>query len=272
MKYIHITNNPEFAKYISEKGVNRIMIDLEKIGKNERQGHLDTVISDHKLIDIKLVKKNIHNTGSEIITRINPVHQNTKHEIEQAINFGTDYIMLPMFNSKSEVETVIKHINKKVKLILLFETPKSILNIDQIIELDQINEAHVGINDLSIAFDLKFMFELFSSSILEFITQKFKKRKIPFGIGGISRIGTGILDPKLILSEHVRLGSSRVIVSRSFTQKFQSKEKLILHMDFGKEISLISLEYERLKKLDNKWLMINKEKLINSLRLIAGEK
>ena len=72
MKYIYITNDPELAKYACDCGIDNIMIDLETIGKDQRQKNLDTVKSSHELHDIKLIKKHIKNSKSKIITRINP--------------------------------------------------------------------------------------------------------------------------------------------------------------------------------------------------------
>ena len=39
---------------------------------------------------------------------------------------------------------------------------------------------------------------------------------MPFGIGGIARVGEGMLPAELLLAEHVRLGSAAVILSRTF--------------------------------------------------------
>jgi len=46
--------------------------------------------------------------------------------------------------------------------------------------------------------------------------QKIKQKSIPYGFGGIARLGTGLLPAENILAEHYRLGSSMVILSRSF--------------------------------------------------------
>lgn len=268
MKYIQIANSPELAKYISDCGVDLIMVDLETIGKSERQKNLDTVKSNHSLEDIIKIKRKLKNANTQLITRINPLYEKTKNEIDTAYSNGTDYIMLPMFTSKEEVEQVINFINNRVKLILLFETPESIHNVDTILNLNKIDEAYIGLNDLSIAYKLKFMFELLPSSPIEHLATKFKERKIPFGIGGISRIGSGQLDPKLILSEHVRLGSSRVIISRSFTERAQSVDELMKKMNFKEEISLLNAEYRSLKKLAQTQLEKNKMELIKNLQLI----
>ena len=142
-------------------------------------------------------------------------------------------------------------------MILLFETPASIINIDSILELNKIDEVFIGLNDLSIAFKLDFMFELLPSSLIEFIVSKFKNKGIPFGIGGISRIGEGTLDSQLILSEHVRLGSTKVIISRSFTNRAESLDELNRNIDYKKEINLLYDEYNNLKKTSLKELELN---------------
>ncbi len=66
-----ITNNPEVAKYAEDCGVGRIFLDLEVNGKQERQGHLDTLISQHKMQDISEVKAKI--TRSKLLVRLNPM-------------------------------------------------------------------------------------------------------------------------------------------------------------------------------------------------------
>ena len=70
--YIAITNDPKQAKNFSECGIQQIMVDTEIIGKVERQGHKDTIISDHSLNDI-IALKNL-SLEAEIICRINPFH------------------------------------------------------------------------------------------------------------------------------------------------------------------------------------------------------
>ena len=52
MKLFFITNSPSMAKFAVQAGVDRIFVDLEIIGKEERQGHLSTVISRHDLSDV----------------------------------------------------------------------------------------------------------------------------------------------------------------------------------------------------------------------------
>ena len=62
----------------------------------------------------------------------------------------------------------------------------------------------------------KFMFELLANGTVEKLGDKIKAKGIPFGFGGIATLDGGALPGSMVLKEHVRLGSSMVIVSRSF--------------------------------------------------------
>lgn len=114
-KLMLITNKPDVAEYADNIGVHRIFIDLEINGKVKRQGHLDTVISDHQLQDILPVKKSLQN--AELLVRINPLFDGTQHEVDYAIESGADIIMLPMFKNAQEVNTVSQFINGRAKFI-----------------------------------------------------------------------------------------------------------------------------------------------------------
>ncbi|WP_214834823.1 hypothetical protein [Exiguobacterium sp. E4787] len=44
LKLMYITNEPNIALLAEQNGVDWVFVDLELNGKEERQGHLDTVI------------------------------------------------------------------------------------------------------------------------------------------------------------------------------------------------------------------------------------
>ena len=59
-------------------------------------------------------------------------------------------------------------------------------------------------------------FELLADGTVEALCLKIRKAGIPYGFGGVAAVGTGTLPAESILKEHYRLGSSMVILSRSF--------------------------------------------------------
>lgn len=214
LNLMFITNKESIAKIAEDSGVDWIFIDLEIKGKKERQGHLNTVISCHHIKDVKKIKKVL--TKSELLVRVNPIYDGSKYEINRVIRDGADIAMLPFFKTKDEVETFIGYVNGRVKTCLLCETSEAVENIDDILTLKGIDLIHIGLNDLHLSYKMKFMFELLADGTVEMLCNKFKIKGIPYGFGGIARLGQGALPAEYIIGEHYRLGSSMAILSRSF--------------------------------------------------------
>lgn len=59
LKLMYITNDSVIASIAENAGVDRIFIDMEYIGKNFRQGGMDTVQSHHTLEDVLNIRKSI---------------------------------------------------------------------------------------------------------------------------------------------------------------------------------------------------------------------
>lgn len=222
LNLMYITNEPEIAKLAENSGVDWIFIDLEINGKEERQGHLDTVISRHHIEDVKTIKSVLKD--SELLVRINPIFEESKFEINRVIDNGADIIMLPFFKSKEEVATFVKFVDKRSKTMLLLETPEAVENIDDILSIDGIDYIHIGLNDLHLGYGMKFMFELLADGTVEKLCNKIKSAGIPYGFGGVAQLGKGDLPAEMIIAEHYRLGSSMVILSRSFCNIRQISE------------------------------------------------
>jgi len=214
LKLMYITNDAEIAKIAENAGVDWIFVDLEINGKEERQGHLDTVISKHEISDVKKIKSVLKK--SKLLVRVNPIFEGSKDEIDSVIEYGADIVMLPFFKTKEEVNKFIGHVNGRAKAMLLVETPEAVRNIDSILGESGIDYIHIGLNDLHLGYRMKFMFEPLVDGTVEKLCKKIKQKSIPYGFGGIARLGTGLLPAENILSEHYRLGSSMVILSRSF--------------------------------------------------------
>ena len=211
---MYITNSVEVAKIAQEAGVDRIWIDMEWMGKDERQKGLDTVKSHHTIEDIKKLRPVINK--SQLMVRINPMHEGSNEEIEKTIEAGADVIMLPMFKTIEEVRQFLNCVNKRAKTILLIETVEAIQILDELISINDIDEFHIGLNDLSIAMNKPFMFDLLRDGVVEKIVKKLKESNKPYGFGGIARLGKGLVASEYVIMEHYRLGSTRAILSRSF--------------------------------------------------------
>ena len=214
LKLMYITNRVEVAKIVEASGVDWIFVDLEIRGKAERQGCRDAVLSCHSLADVHKIREAL--TGAELLVRINPPYEDTAAEVEQVIAAGADIVMLPYFKTGKEVEDFVRCVNKKAETCLLLETPEAVEDIDSILSVPGIDYIHIGLNDLHLAYKMHFMFELLADGTVEKLCKKIGEKGIPYGFGGIARVGELIPPAENIISEHYRLGSNMVILSRSF--------------------------------------------------------
>lgn len=222
LKLMFITNSVDIAKLAQDSGVDRIWVDMEWIGKDERQKGLNTVKSHHTIEDIRNLRPIINK--SELMVRINPIYDGSKKEIEEVINAGADLIMLPMFKTIEEVKFFLKCVNKKAKTMLLIETIEATKILDELIRIDDIDEYHIGLNDLSLAMKKPFMFDLIRDGVVDSIVSVLKKSGKPYGFGGIARIGKGMVKSEFIIREHYRLKSKLAILSRSFANVNKEKD------------------------------------------------
>lgn len=220
LKLMYITNNPAVAKIAESSGVDRIFIDMEYIGKSDRQGGMDTVQSHHTLEDIAKIRGAI--SKAQLLVRCNPIHNATdvytssKEEIDGIIENGADIIMLPFFKTAKEVSDFVKLVDKRARTMLLFETPESHQLADEILKVKGIDEVFVGLNDMSLGYGMKFMFQLLADGTVEELCEKFKAKGLPYGFGGLASLDGGMLPGAKVVKEHYRLGSGCVILSRSF--------------------------------------------------------
>ncbi len=269
---MYITNDIKVAQIAENAGVDRIFIDMETIGKQERQGGMDTVQSKHTFSDICNIKKTIKK--AELLVRCNPIHDGSEEEIKKIVDCGADIIMLPYFKTVQEVEKFINYVDKRAKTMLLFETPESVELVDKILETPGIDEAYIGLNDLSLGYGMNFMFILLADGTVERLCLKFRNKNLPYGFGGIAAIGTGTLPAEAILKEHYRLGSSAVILSRSFCnyEKIGDINEVQKIFDSGlKEMRAKEVEIEVYSKYfyDNISLVKDKVKMITE---VIGER
>lgn len=210
----YITNRPDVALIAEKNGVDRIWIDLETLGKEERQKDMNTVKSLHSVEDIRNIKPIL--SRAEMLVRINSWYEGSENEIEEVIDAGADIIMLPYWKSADEVRRFINAVNGRCKTTLLLETKEAVECIDEVLKDGGFDEIHIGLNDLHLSYGMSFMFEPLANGMVESLCNKFKAAGIPYGFGGIAKLGNGLLPAEKIIMEHYRLGSTRAILSRSF--------------------------------------------------------
>ncbi len=217
---MYITNNEIIADIAQRAGVDRIWIDMEYIGKEERQAGMNTVKSHHTIEDILRLRPIVKT--SQLMVRVNPLHEATKdycssqEEIENTIRAGAEVIMLPMFKTSADAEQFVSMVDGRAKVQLLVETAEAAANIEEICKVQGVDEIHIGLNDLHLAYGQKFMFQLLADGTVEKLCKTIKAHGIKYGFGGIARVGYGTLPAEYIMAEHYRLGSTAAILSRGF--------------------------------------------------------
>ena len=103
-----------------------------------------------------------------------------------------------------------------VRQRFFLETKEAAECLDEVLANGGMDEIHIGLNDLHLSYGMTFMFELLADGTVERLTKKIKAKGLPYGFGGIARLGEGDLPAEKVIMEHYRLGSTRAILSRSF--------------------------------------------------------
>lgn len=247
MKLMYITNRPDVALVAEKYGVDRIWIDLETLGKEERQKGMNTVKSNHTIDDVIRIKPLL--STSEMMVRVNPLNENSVEEINCVISAGADMIMLPMWKSAIEVTNFLSIVNGRCKTTLLLETKEAVECLDEVLSNGGMDEIHIGLNDLHISYGMTFMFELLANGTVEMLCEKIRKKGIPYGFGGIAKLGAGDLPAERVIMEHYRLGSTRAILSRSFCDVLKTTDINEIEKDFSANMEDLRAYEEQVIKM-----------------------
>ncbi len=274
LKLMYITNKPAVAAIAETAGVDWIFLDMEFIGKDARQGGLDTVQNHHTVKDVKNIKASVKK--AKVLVRVNPIHQgqanypSSKEEIDDVITAGADIVMLPFFKTVEEVKKFIGYVNGRAKTLLLMETTEAAQLVDEILEVPGIDMIHLGLNDMHLELGMKFMFQLLADGTVEKLGKKIEAKGIPFGFGGIATLDGGELPGSMVLKEHVRLGSSMVIVSRSFCNTDVVTDLDEVKRIFDTEISGLRALEKEASQADAAYLEENRKAVVAAVNKIAG--
>lgn len=267
LKLMYITNQPWIAEIANEAGVDRIFVDLETIGKTERQGGMDTVQSHHTLNDVKKIRETFK---GELLVRSNHIYEGSKDEIDCIIENGADVVMLPYFKSVNDAAKFIDIVDGRAKVNLLVETAEAVDKLDGILELDGVDEIHIGLNDLHLAYGMNFMFELVANGTVERLANQVLASGKKFGFGGIAGVGKGLIPAEMVIREHYRIGSTCAILSRAFCNTDIITEPKSVRNIFLSGIKAIrEVENECQKHLD--FFKVNQNSFIQNVNTIIGK-
>ena len=210
------TNDPQVARVADDAGVDRIGIDLDRLGKAERQAGLGTWVSPHTIEDLEPLRPAL--ARAQLFVRSNPLHDGTAAEVERVLAAGASVLMLPMFRSAGELARYVEIVRGRARVVGLVETAEAVADIAAVASLPGLDELHVGINDLALALGLSHRFAVLLDPALERVARSVADAGLAFGVGGIGRAtDTGLpISPDLIYAQYARLGATAALISRSF--------------------------------------------------------
>lgn len=264
-----ITVSPDIALHAEACGVSSIFVDMELRGKAERQGHLDTHRAAHTIEDVSRLGSLL--TRAELLVRLNPLWEGTLGEVDGAIAAGARRLMLPMFRTPGEVAAFKDMVAGRVPVTLLVETAAALSRLAAILPLlSPGDRVHFGLNDLALDMKLSFLFEVLGGRLLDGPAALCREAGVPFGIGGVGRIGQGNLPAEWIVGEHVRLGSEWVILSRAFHGSVRSLEELRRSIDLSAEIDALARTHSEYLRKSPAELLENQLRLAKKAMEIGG--
>ena len=205
---------------------------------------------------------------AELLVRLNPPHAGTGEEIEEALESKPEFLMLPMFHTVDELKDFCCQVDGRAGVIPLVETPEAADCLEELVQIKGLSEIYIGLNDLHLGLKLNFIFEPLANGMVDRMAGVIQNAGLPFGFGGIARIGEGQLPGEMVLGEHLRLGSSSVILSRTFHRGVIDGE----YADFGKlqyEIEKLRESEEYLLERSHEQIDLDRKKVIQIVNLLA---
>lgn len=205
------SNRPELIRASVAGGAAGVVIDWERIGKEERQRGADTLISADTFEDLQTARAA---TTAPVVCRLDGPGPWTEEEVERAIGAGADEVLLPMVRDAADVHRALEAAAGRCGVGVMIETVEAVSRVQELMSLP-VSRAYVGLNDLSIEMGTASLFSALMDGTLEHVREYV--RGVPFGFGGSTLPDRGAPVPaRLLLGELDRLDADFTFLRRSF--------------------------------------------------------
>ena len=210
------TADVQLAGRADAAGVDRIGVDLETLGKRERQAGLGTWISPHRVEDLAPLRSALGQ--ADLFARVNPLHHGTAEELDAVFGAGVAVVMLPMYASAEDVERFCSLVAGRARVVLLAETLGGLRQLPGALAVAGVDEVHIGINDMALEMELPNRFSVMVRDEVADAAACANAADVRFGIAGIGRVSDDDLPipSDLIYAQYARLGARGALLSRSF--------------------------------------------------------
>jgi citrate lyase beta subunit len=212
-----LTRDPAVIRAADDAGVDRIGVDIERIGKHLRQDPSEGArFSGHSLDDLAAVAANVRR--ARVFARLNPLRDGSREEVERALALGARVLMLPYFEDLRPAAAFLEIVGGRAHAILLIETAAAAARIREIVALPGLSEIMVGLNDLHRSLGLSHPFEVLTSDLILSISRHTRDAGLPFGFGGLGRAcdDTLPIPSDAVYGQYPRLGATAAWLARSF--------------------------------------------------------
>ena len=210
------SDDAELVARADAAGIDRIGLDIESLGKGERQKNRGSWVSPHRLDDLARLRGIVRQ--NELFCRLNPIHSESRAEVDRAVDCGVDVLMLPMFTTATEVATFVALVAGRAKVVPLLEHRLAADCVDEVTAIDGLDCLHVGLTDLALSLGVRNRFSLLASALLDRIAEAAHRRGLRLCVGGIGRAMDASLpiSTDLIYAQYPRLNATGALVSRAF--------------------------------------------------------
>lgn len=210
-----MTDDAALAARADHAGVDRIGIDLDRLGKAVRQpaGYR---ISAHAAEDLKRLEPVVRR--GLLFARTDPIHAGSRGQIEELLSYGARSLMLPMFRRVEEAASFVDMVAGRAEVVLLVETVAAAFRLDDIAGLPGVDEIVIGLNDMHLEAHLENRFEIVASDLMETMATSVTRHGVRFGLGGLGRADDESLPvpSSLVYPQYARLGATSALLARSF--------------------------------------------------------
>ena len=210
------TADAELAAAADAAGIDRIGVDLEHLGKRERQKARATWLSPHHEHDLDLVRPALQR--ARLFARVNPMNSDSRREIEAVLARGVQVVMLPMAADAQQAAEFVDIVAGRAIVVLLVENAGAMQRLREIAAVQGVDEIHIGLNDLAISLGLRNRWMALCGERITEASAIVRGAGIRLGLGGIARAGDASLPvpSDLVYAQYARTGARSALISRSF--------------------------------------------------------